>query len=77
MGESHWRNLPTSPRLTLLPPFEQLPFVTPLARREAILVHACGAARNGRAYVFAGHSGDGKTTIPARLLSTEGIRAPE
>jgi hypothetical protein len=71
MAESHWRNVP-SPRLALLPPFEQLPFVGPLARREAILVHACGAAKDGRAYVFAGHSGDGKTTL-ARLLSTEGF----
>lgn len=71
MEETHWRNVP-NPGLTLLPPFEQLPFVAPLAWRDAFLVHACGATRDGLAYVFAGHSGDGKTTL-SRLLISEGF----
>jgi hypothetical protein len=71
MEETYWRNV-ESPRLTLLPPFEQLPFLAPLVRREVILVHACGAVIDGRAFVFAGHSGDGKTTL-SRLLSAEGF----
>jgi hypothetical protein len=34
-----------------------------LAREGGLLVHAASAVRNGRAYVFAGISGAGKTTI--------------
>jgi hypothetical protein len=60
-----------APRFSLLPPFEQLPFLVPFARRQSFLVHGCGAVLDGRAYVFAGHSGDGKTSL-ARLLASEG-----
>jgi hypothetical protein len=60
------------PRFSLLPPFEQLPFLVPFARHGSFLVHACGAVIDGRSYVFAGHSGDGKTTL-ARLLASEGV----
>jgi hypothetical protein len=34
-----------------------------LARQGGLLVHAASAVRNGKAYVFAGISGTGKTTI--------------
>jgi len=34
-----------------------------LARQGGFLVHAASAVRNGRAFVFAGESGTGKTTI--------------
>ena len=71
MKETHWKDASDS-SLSLLPPFEQLPFLAPLAHRQAFLVHACGAVVDGGAYVFAGHSGDGKTTL-ARLLASEGV----
>jgi hypothetical protein len=53
-------------------PLDQLFFVPPLANRGGFLVHACAAAIDGKALVFAGHSGDGKTTL-ARLLQNEGV----
>lgn len=53
-------------------PLDQLFFVAPLAARGGLLVHACAAVIDGRAFVFAGHSGDGKTTL-ARLLQNEGF----
>jgi hypothetical protein len=53
-------------------PLDQLLFLPPLARRDGFLVHACAAAFDGKAFVFAGHSGDGKTTL-ARLLQSEGV----
>ena len=34
-----------------------------LARQGGLLVHAASAVRNGRAFLFAGVSGAGKTTI--------------
>jgi hypothetical protein len=49
----------------------QLLLVPRLARRGGLLVHAAGAVVNDRAFVFAGHSGDGKTTL-SHLLETEG-----
>ncbi len=52
-------------------PLDQLLLIPALARREAVLLHACGAEVAGRGFVFAGHSGDGKTTL-AGLLSREG-----
>lgn len=52
-------------------PLDQLLLIPALARREAVLLHACGAEITGRGFVFAGHSGDGKTTL-AGLLSREG-----
>ncbi len=53
-------------------PFDQLGVIPILARRDAFLVHACGAVIDGKAFVFAGHSGDGKTTL-SRLLASEGL----
>ncbi len=53
-------------------PLDQLLFVPALALREAVLLHACGAVISNRGLVFAGHSGDGKTTL-AGLLSEEGM----
>lgn len=59
-------------RLWFPHPFEQIVVIPALARREGFLVHACGAVVDGKAFVFAGHSGDGKTTL-SRLLAAEGI----
>lgn len=59
-------------RLWFPHPFEQIVVIPALARREGFLVHACGAVVDGKAHVFAGHSGDGKTTL-SRLLADEGI----
>jgi hypothetical protein len=64
----------TSPEgvLPLSYPMDQVMFLPVLARRNAFLVHACAAVLDGKALVFAGHSGDGKTTL-ARLLAEEGL----
>jgi hypothetical protein len=62
---------PTSP-LTLPHPLDQLVVVPPLAHRDGFLIHAAGAVVGGKAWVFAGHSGDGKTTL-SRLLADEGV----
>ncbi len=59
-------------RLWFPHPFEQIVIIPALARREGFLVHACGAVVDGKALVFAGHSGDGKTTL-SRLLAEDGI----
>lgn len=53
-------------------PFEQLVVIPALARHRGFLVHACGAVVRGKAIVFAGHSGDGKTTL-SRLLAEDGV----
>jgi hypothetical protein len=48
-------------------PLDELLFLHLLAAREGVELHACGVvASSGRGYVFAGQSGDGKTTT-ARL----------
>jgi hypothetical protein len=52
-------------------PLDQLLLVPALAQRGAVLLHACAAVVSNRGLVFAGHSGEGKTTL-AGLLSTEG-----
>ncbi|RMH36850.1 MAG: hypothetical protein D6689_21635 [Deltaproteobacteria bacterium] len=44
---------------------------TALVRRGGFALHASAVERDGRAYVFSGHSGAGKSTI-ARLLSRPG-----
>lgn len=44
-----------------------------LGRREAVLLHASTAVVDGEAYVFAGHSGAGKSTI-ASLAEVAGAR---
>ncbi|HEV8306525.1 MAG TPA: hypothetical protein VGW35_02560 [Methylomirabilota bacterium] len=53
-------------------PLEVVLLVGALAHRGGIVVHAAGAIRNGRGFVFAGRSGAGKTTI-ARLLREAGF----
>jgi hypothetical protein len=53
-------------------PLDQLLLVPALALKGAVLLHACGAVVSNRGLVFAGHSGDGKTTL-AGLLRAEGI----
>jgi hypothetical protein len=58
-------------RLWLPHPFDQIAIIPALARRDGFLVHACGAVVGGKAFVLAGHSGDGKTTL-SRLLAAEG-----
>ncbi len=76
-SENAWNRLAsTGPEIRAweLPyPLDQLLVVPVLALRGAVLLHACGAAVSNRALVFAGHSGDGKTTL-AGLLSREGAR---
>lgn len=59
-------------RLWFPHPFEQIVVIPALARRAGFLVHACGAVVDGKAFVFAGHSGHGKTTLSG-LLAEEGI----
>ena len=59
-------------RLWIPHPFDQLAFVPTFARRGGFLVHACAAVVKGKALVFAGHSGDGKTTL-SRALQREGL----
>lgn len=39
--------------------------------KNGVLLHACGAVRNGKAYMFPGPSGSGKSTI-AHFLNGEG-----
>ena len=47
-----------------------------LARRGGFLVHAASIVRGGRAYLFPGESGAGKTTI-ARLSADAGVLSDE
>jgi hypothetical protein len=71
-AEDTWLALGAHERDWHIPhPLDQLLLVPGLALRGACLFHACGASIDGRAAVFAGHSGDGKTTL-AGLLSSEG-----
>jgi hypothetical protein len=53
-------------------PLDQLLMVPALARQRVVLLHAGGAVLSERALVFAGHSGDGKTTLTG-LLGREGV----
>ncbi len=53
-------------------PLAQLLMVPALSRRDGFLVHACGAVFEGKAFVFAGHSGDGKTTL-AKMVASSGV----
>ncbi len=61
-----------SARLSMPHPLDQLIWIPPLAEAGGVFLHACGAVLDGRAFVFAGHSGDGKSTL-ARLLKDEGL----
>lgn len=73
-SETAWSRLApqdSEPRDWEIPyPLDQLLLVPALALRGAVLLHACGAVISNRGLVFAGHSGDGKTTL-AGLLSSE------
>jgi hypothetical protein len=69
-GESAWRSLWGAVK-QIPHPLDQLLFAPRLALQNGFLLHASGAVVEGRAHVFAGHSGDGKTTL-ARLLEAEG-----
>ncbi|HJS74350.1 MAG TPA: hypothetical protein VJ921_08695, partial [Vicinamibacteria bacterium] len=56
----------------LLPhPLEQLLLVPAFAVRGTVLFHACGAVIANQGFVFAGHSGEGKTTLGG-VLESEG-----
>ena len=70
-NDQAWKMLGPRRILSLPYPLEQLLFLPCLAERDGILVHACGAVIRGAAWVFAGHSGDGKTTL-GRMLASEG-----
>ena len=70
-GERGWRSL-WGDRKQIPHPVDQLLFVPRLALEGGFLLHASGAVVDGGAHVFAGHSGDGKTTL-ARLLEAEGV----
>lgn len=48
-------------------PLDELLWIQLLARREALLLHACAAVVDGRALCFSGTSGAGKSTM-ARLI---------
>jgi hypothetical protein len=76
VSESAWRELSAEshgPADWEFPhPLDQLLLAPALAARGVILLHACGAVISNRALVFAGHSGDGKTTL-AGLLADEGV----
>jgi hypothetical protein len=69
-GERAWRSLWGAVK-QIPHPLDQLLFAPRLALESGFLLHASGAVVDGRAHVFAGHSGDGKTTL-ARLLEGEG-----
>lgn len=66
----HDRGKPASP---LEYPLDELLMTNLLARGRGVEVHAFGMRdRDGRGYLFAGHSGAGKTTT-ARLWQKEGV----
>jgi hypothetical protein len=49
-------------------PFDQLLMMHYLARRRGLLAHAAGMVHRGRAYLFAGASGAGKSTFSELLV---------
>ncbi len=56
-----------TPGFALSYPLDELIFQHHIARAGGLVVHACGVASDGRALLFCGRSGAGKTTI-ARLF---------
>jgi hypothetical protein len=44
-------------------PLDRVLFVNIVAQGLGLMLHACGIARNGKGYIFAGPSGAGKTTL--------------
>lgn len=53
-------------------PFGEVLYINLLAQRRGLLIHACGIDDGGKGYLFAGNSGDGKTTI-AKLFKGSGM----
>ena len=68
--------LPLEPVDPLEFPLDELLFQLLLSSRDGFEMHACGIiAPSGKGYVFAGHSGDGKTTT-ARLRAGGSTERP-
>jgi hypothetical protein len=65
-GRLHFDPSPRGPRFALDYPLDELLFQHRLAREGAVEVHGCGVVWKGRALVFCGRSGAGKSTT-ARL----------
>ena len=53
----------------LLHPVDRVLFMGALAHRSAFIVHSCGWSCNGRAALFPGVSGAGKTTLCRQLMA--------
>jgi hypothetical protein len=79
-GTLHFDRSPRGPRYALDYPLDELLFQHRLAREGAVEVHGCGVVWQGRALVFCGRSGAGKSTTArlwrrhargARLLSDD------
>jgi hypothetical protein len=54
------------------PPLDRLLFANLLAQGAGMLLHACGIVYDGRAHVFAGPPGAGKTTLAQLWASIDG-----
>jgi hypothetical protein len=74
-GTLHFDAAPGGPHYALDYPLDELLFQHRLAREGAVEVHACGVVWRGRALVFCGRSGAGKSTT-ARLWRRHAPRAP-
>jgi hypothetical protein len=81
-GRLHFDPSPAGPRYALDYPLDELLFQHRLAREGAAEVHACGVVWRGRALLFCGRSGAGKSTTArlwkrhargARLLSDDRV----
>jgi hypothetical protein len=81
-GRLHFDASPRGPRYALDYPLDELLFQHRLAREGAVEVHACGIVWRGRALLFCGRSGAGKSTTAllwrrhargARVLSDDRI----
>ena len=81
-GRLHFDRSPRGPRFALDYPLDELLFQHRLAREGAVEVHACGVVWRGRALLFCGRSGAGKSTTArlwkrhargARLLSDDRV----